>query len=68
MSFNVLLRNVACILHVMLAAIKDCNTLPTIQSAKQNGNCSLDIQAMQVGFEVVSEIRECVWIVKTVEK
>jgi hypothetical protein len=41
----------------MFAAIKNCNTLPTIQRVKQNGEYAIDIRVMQVDFEVVLETR-----------
>jgi uncharacterized protein YfcZ (UPF0381/DUF406 family) len=42
-----------------ISAMKNCNTLPMIQSIMQNDRCSLDIQRRQVNFEMVLEILEC---------
>jgi hypothetical protein len=42
----------------MVGEIKNCNTLPTIQSPIQNGGGSLNIRVAQVNFEVVLEIQE----------
>jgi hypothetical protein len=44
----------------MLPAIKNCNTLHMIQSAKHNDKCALDIRAMGIDFELIPEIREYV--------
>jgi len=38
-----------------LVAIKNCNTLPMIQSTIQGGRGSLNTQAMQINSEVVLE-------------
>jgi hypothetical protein len=43
-----------------LIAIKNCNTLPMIQSVIQNSGGSLEFRATQINFEVVLGIRECV--------
>jgi hypothetical protein len=43
-----------------LVAIKNCNMLPMSQSVIQSGGGLVDFRAMQINFEVVLEIRECV--------